>query len=248
MIAAAIDARQPKPGAEHNAFLALVLLVWLGVVTGFGTDSYDHVRHHGLDYPLIVHLHAVAFVSYLVLFTNQVLLVRRGRVHLHRRLGPWIAVLASVMVVVGPATALIVHARAYAASGETPEFLAVQLTDIVAFATLTGAGWLLRGVTSAHKRLMLLGLIYISDAGFARWLDPILAAPLGDTRLGEFVSLYGCSDALMVSLGLYDLVARRRLHLAWIGAAILYLTLELVAVTLLHSTAWEAFSLHLIGR
>lgn len=77
----------------------------VGVLSGFGTDSFNHVRKYGLDYPLIVHFHAVAFVSWLVLFTVQVALIRTARADIHRRLGKAGAVLAAVMVVLGPATA-----------------------------------------------------------------------------------------------------------------------------------------------
>ena len=174
-----------RPRSDRTAFLCLTALVWVGVVSGFGTDSFDHVRRHGLDYPLIVHFHAVAFVGWLVLFTTQVALIRNGRPDLHRRLGVVGAGLAGVMVFLGPATALTVDAAAFVAKGETPEFLAVQFTDILAFATLTGAGLLLRGTPSAHKRLMLMGLLYISDAGFARFLNGGLAAPLGHGFWGE---------------------------------------------------------------
>ena len=168
-----------RPDADRNAFLILVAGVWIAVLSGFGTDSFDHVSKHGLDYPLIVHFHAVAFVGWLVLFTTQVGLIRAGRRDIHRRLGVAGAVLAAVMVVLGPATALTVDALAFSAKGDTPEFLAVQLTDIIAFATLTGAGLMLRNTPAAHKRLMLLGLIYISDAGFARFLNGAVAAQLG---------------------------------------------------------------------
>jgi hypothetical protein len=156
-----------RPEADRNAFLLFVALIWVAVLSGFGTDSVDHVRKHGLDYPLIVHFHAVAFVGWLVLFTTQVALIRNGRADIHRRLGLAGAALATVMVVLGPATALTVDAHAYVTKGHTPEFLAVQFTDILAFAGLTAAGLLLRAIPSAHKRLMLMGLIYISDAGFA---------------------------------------------------------------------------------
>jgi arginine exporter protein ArgO len=75
------------------------------------------------------------------------------------------------VIVLGPATALIVNAGRFTATGGTPEFLAVRLADIVAFTGLTGAGLLLRKRPAAHKRLMLLGLIYVSSAGFARFLN-----------------------------------------------------------------------------
>ena len=237
-----------RPQADRNAFLLLTALVWVAVLSGFGTDSFDHVRTHGLDYPLIVHFHAVAFVGYLTLFTTQVALIRNGRADLHRRLGVAGAALAGVMLVLGPATALTVDAARFAASGHTPEFLAVQLTDILAFAGLTGAGLALRGAPAAHKRLMLLGLIYISDAGFARFVNPLLAAPLGQGVWGEFAGLYLGSDLLLLGLGAYDLATRRRLNPVYIAGAAWMIALQLTARALLHSPGWKVLSLHLIGH
>ncbi|HEY3888902.1 MAG TPA: hypothetical protein VGL73_10035 [Caulobacteraceae bacterium] len=248
MAAIALGDFPARPSADRNAFLGLTALVWVAVLSGFGTDSFDHVSKHGLDYPLIVHFHAMAFVGFLVLFTVQVSLIRAGRVDLHQRLGVAGAGLAAIMVVLGPATAMIVDAGAYAADGQTPEFLAVQFTDILAFAGLVSAGLLLRGVPSAHKRLMLLGLIYISDAGFARFLNRIAAAALGQGFWGGMAGLYLGSDLLLLGLGAYDLVTRRRLHPAYVAGAVWMIGLQLTARGLLHSPAWKAASLHLIGH
>jgi hypothetical protein len=248
MTALTIGGFPARPGADRNAFLVLTALIWVGVLSGFGSDSFRHISKHGLDYPLIVHFHAVAFVGWLALFTTQVGLIRTGRVGLHRRLGAAGAILAAAMVVLGPATALVVHAKAYAATGATPEFLAVQLTDILAFAVLTGAGLQLRRTPSAHKRLMLLGLVYISDAGFARLLNGVFAAPLGHGFWGEMTELYLGSDVLMLGLGVYDLLTRRRLHPAYVAAIAFSLALQLMAHALLHDPAWKVLTLRLIGH
>jgi hypothetical protein len=240
---------QPTPGADRNAFLVFVALVWLAILSGFGTDSYAHVLKHGLDYPLIVHLHAVTFVGFAVLFTTQVALIRTGRTDLHRRLGVVGAIMAAAMVVIGPATALTVDARAYAVKGQTPEFLAVQFTDICAFAVLAGSGLLLRARADWHRRLMLMALFYISDAGFARWLNDRLAGSLDQSRgLGEFVSLYGGSDLLLLAFGAYDLMTRRRGHPAWLAGVCVFGFFQLTAIHGLHSPAWKTVTLHLIGH
>jgi hypothetical protein len=239
---------QARSHPDRNAFLFFTGMVWLGVLSGFGTDSFNHVRKFGLDYPLIVHFHAVAFVGWLVLFTVQVLLVRTGRADFHRKLGMAGAILAIVMIFLGPATALIVDTRTYEMSGRTPEFLAVQFTDILAFATLAGAGLLLRKNSSSHKRLMLLGLMYISDAGFARLLNPIIAAPFGQTFLGGMAALYLGSDLLMLGLGVYDYAMRRKLYPAYVVGFIWALILQLTAYTLLAIPGWKAIAMHLIGH
>src|ERR1700761_8396685 len=248
MSSIAVSAFPARPNPDRNAFLFFTAMVWVGVLSGFGTDSYDHVSKFGLDYPLIVHFHAVAFVGWLVLFTTQVLLIRLARADLHRKLGVAGADLLMAMIVLGPATALIFDAREYAATGTTPEFLAVQFTDILALATLVGTGLLLRRNSAAHKRLLLLGLFYISDAGFARFLNPIFAAPLGHTFWGGMAALYLGSDLLMLDLGAYDLMARHKLYLAYVAGFAWALTLQLTAYFLLANAAWKALAMHLIGH
>ncbi len=152
------------------------------------------------------------------------------------------------MVVLGPAAALTVDAARYVTKGDTPEFLAVQLLDILAFATLSGAGLLLRKTPAAHKRLMLVGLFYISNAGFARYLNTFAAAPLGDGFWGDMVGTFLGGDLLALGLGAYDLITRRRLYPAYVAGLAWMITLELTARTLLHSPGWKAVSLHLIGH
>jgi len=230
------------------AFLVFVALVWVGVISGFGTDSFDHLRKHGLDYPLIVHAHAMAFVGWLVVFTVQATLIRNGRPDLHRRLGAAAVLLAGAMLVLGPATALVMDAKRFTTAGETPEFLAVQFTDIAAFAVLTGTGLLLRGRPEAHKRLMLLGLFYISDAGFARFLNVPISDALGRGFWGEMAGLYLGSDLLVLGFGAYELIARRRLHPAYVAGVAVTILFHLTGRSLLHSAPWKALSLRLIGH
>ncbi len=243
-----IGARFPgRPREDRLAFLTLTALVWVGVLSGFGTESVLHIRQHGLDYPPIVHLHAVVFVGYLALFTAQVALISANRLDLHKRLGLVGAGLAASMPVLGPVTAIVVSAARYRAQGATPEFLAIQFTDMIAFALLTGAGLLLRGTPSAHKRLTMLGLLYISGAGFARYLGPMIAAPLGPGSAGQLFTLYGLNDLLILALGAYDLATRRRLHPAYVAGVAVVLACQAAAVTGVLSPAWKAMSLHIIG-
>jgi hypothetical protein len=234
--------------ADRNAFLIFVGLVWVGVLTGFGTDSFNHISQHGLDYPWIVHIHAVAFVGWLVIFTVQAAFIRAGNVAQHRRLGLAAIALGAFMIVIGPATALYRDAQVFHATGQPPVFLAAQFTDILAFATLTGAGLLLRRNAAAHKRLMLMGLIYISDAGFARFLNVFAAEPMGEGFWADMTALYLGSNILLLGLGAYDLVTRRRLHPAYVIGMVWVVALELTAWSLLYSDQWKTISLHLIGQ
>lgn len=237
-----------RSNPDRNAFAFFTAMVWVGVLSGFGTDSYNHVSKHGLDYPLIVHFHAVAFVGWLVLFTTQVLLIRKLRPDAHRRLGTAAMALAVTMVFLGPATALVMDAHRFEATGKTPEFLAVQFADILAFATLAGSGLVLRRNSPVHKRLLLLALFYISDAGFARFLNPMIVGSWQPAYWGGLATLYLGSDVLMLGLGVYDLVVRRSLYPAYVIGFAWALCLQLGAYSLLSNPGWKAITMHLIGH
>lgn len=95
---------------------------------------------------------------------------------------------------------------------------------------------------------MLLGLIYISDAGFARLLNGVIADALGEGAWGQFAGLYLGSDLLMLGLGVYDWATRGRLHPAYLAGVIWALALQSTALILLGNPTWKAISLHLIGH
>ncbi len=57
---------------DRNFFLLMVGLVWLGIGMGFGPEIVHRLHTHARPYPIIVHLHAVAFVGWLCLLTAQV--------------------------------------------------------------------------------------------------------------------------------------------------------------------------------
>jgi len=237
----------PFSKADRNAFLAILGLAWMGIVLGFGGDIADHIAKHKPAYPLIVHVHAAAFVGWLLLFTNQVLMIRTGRIELHRKLGFAMLGLAAFMVVIGPATAIYMDHLGLSKPDSDPAFIAVQLTDILAFATLLAAGVLLRKDAAAHKRLMLLSLLYITDAGFARWLGPMVGPAIGNPFWSDFGGAYLGADLVILALGAYDLVTRRRLHPAYVLGVAWAATLEFTAVTLHLWPGFRPVALALVG-
>src|ERR1700761_1998305 len=86
-------------GADRNFFLVYIVLIWLGIVGGFAPQMIKHVQTDAPAYPPILHIHAVAFVGWLVLLTTQVLLIRSARPNMHRVLGTGGAALAAAMIV-----------------------------------------------------------------------------------------------------------------------------------------------------
>ena len=242
----------PKDHFSDRWFYPLFVgSIWLGVGLGFGPELAQHIKGGEAPYPLIVHLHAAAFVSWVVLLMAQSLLIRTGRRGIHRRLGLAAVALAAIMLILGPAVAITIQ-RVQLSSPHpspvfgNPAFLAVQLGGILAFGVLVTAGFLLRRKPSAHRRLMLLATLAISDAGFARWTAPWLHHVMGGGFWADFAGNYAANDVLLLVLGAYDLITRRRLHPAWVvGASYIFLS-QFTATALFENAAWTAFALHFI--
>jgi hypothetical protein len=232
---------------DRNFFLVYVLLIWFGILNGFVPEIVSHLSKHQ-PFPLIVHVHAVAFMGWLVLLSVQVLFIRARRVDLHRRLGVAGAALAAAMIVLGPATALYMQRYHFGTPDSDPPFLAVQLSDIAAFAGLTIAAIALRKDSAAHKRLILLATLYISDAGFARFLGDGVHSLLGGGFLPFMAEAYLANDILVLGIGAYDLATRRRLHPAYVAGALWTLALQLTASWLYHAAFFKSVALGLIGH
>jgi hypothetical protein len=226
----------------------MVGAIWLGIFLGFVPEIMQHVAAHKPAYPAIIHIHALIFGGWLVLLSVQSLLVGRGRFQAHRRLGLLGAGLAAAMIIVGPLTAYTMDRLEYGTPDDNTPFLFVQMTDIFAFAVLAGAGLLLRHDRSAHKRLILLATLYISDAGFSRWLGPVINPASSHAFVPYFMGLYLGNDLLMLVMGAYDLMTRRRLHLAYGVAMVFIIGVQLVSATVRLTPGWQPIAAHLLGH
>jgi hypothetical protein len=237
----------PAHAWDRNFFLLLVGLIWLGILVGFGWDVVDHVQSNEAPYALIVHVHAAVFAGWLVLLTTQVALIRVRRPDLHRRLGMLGAVMVPVMVVLGLATAWVVQRQAYDPAHPHTAFMSVNITTMLGFAGLAAAGMLQRRKASAHKRLMLLSTMYLSNAGFARWFGFVVGQALGTGFWPFFAQIFSGADILVLALGAYDLVTRRQLHPAYLLGCGWILINEVACAWLYYDPWWRAFSPSLIG-
>lgn len=232
---------------DRNFFLLMVALLWLGILMGFVPEIVGRVRAHHL-FPAVVYFHGAVFVSWLGLLTLQVLLIRSRRVDLHRELGMAGTALYGAMIVLGITTSVVVDYDLFGTPHSDPSFLSIQLADMLAFAVLGGLAIALRKSPDAHKRLMILATICISDAGFSRWWGSGLEKLLGDGYWGTWAQLYFSDLLLIIMVGAYDLISRRRLYSAYILGAVWGIGLELAAVWMYLSAWWKPVATVLIGR
>src|SRR5664279_1004983 len=95
----------PYYPSDRNFFLLMMILTWAAIASGFGYDMVKLSMQGKLHFSLIVHIHAVAFIAWLVLFTLQILLVRTKNLVLHKKLGLVSLGLIPLMVIFGVLTA-----------------------------------------------------------------------------------------------------------------------------------------------
>ncbi|WP_372781801.1 hypothetical protein [Phenylobacterium sp.] len=235
----------PNHAWDRNFFLLYAGLIWFGILAGFGPEILKHAQGHAKPFPLIVHFHAAAFMGWLALFTGQILLIRTRRWTAHRTLGFAMIGLAAIMAVLGPATALIANHAKIGTPQYDPGFLSIQFTDIVAFLGLAGAAITFRNTAAIHKRLILLSTIYISDAGFGRWIYSL--GMTGSDLPSFWGSLYLGPTLLVAGVGAYDLITRRRLHPAYLVGLVWIAAMQVTALSLYFSPAWKAAAGRLVA-
>jgi len=206
------------------------------VFAGFSRTYY--LRPYFITAPLmpLLHLHGLVFTSWLALFLIQTTLVAAHRTDIHRRLGILGGVIAGLMILIGPTTAVI-----RASQGATPvpgisplSFLVVPLGDMFVFAILVGAGFYYRRRAAVHKRLMLLATISILAAAIAR-------LPFAIMQAGP-PAFFGITDVFVVACLLYDLITLKRIHRATALAALLIVASQPLRLMLGGTHAWLAFA------
>ena len=68
---------------DRTMIAVVVFVIWLAIVTGFAIDIVRRAHNGQLNFPLIVHLHVVAYGAWLLLLGLQVWLGREpiNRIH-----------------------------------------------------------------------------------------------------------------------------------------------------------------------
>ena len=240
-------------------FMALLLIVV--TLTGFIPDSLMKIglveAGQRAPFPLVLHLHAVAMGSWLLLLLAQTTLMATGRSAGHRSLGMIAMVLAPVLVIVGivlsPTMYRLLWTTAQAMPGGPDEaalaelairgnITLIQMQVGIVFAILVTLALRARKYDQAtHKRLMILAPIVALPAAVDRisWLPNTMpASPLGP-------DLYVLLLAMpMFAWDLYRLRRVQRAYVIWLGV---FLPVAGVAYALWNTPWWQAFVPRLMG-
>jgi hypothetical protein len=190
-------------------YFSMSLLLAAVVVLGFSRTVNDSLFHATPPRPFLLWIHGTVFAGWVVFFIAQSALVRIHRVSWHRFLG-WFGVgLATVMVPLGIAIAIIM-ARFDAVRlhmTDTNAFLAIPFYGMLAFSVIIGLAIYWRKRPEFHRRLMFVATCGLMDAAFARF---------------DFVFdhhfFFLCVDLLIVLGVVRDFVVDRRVHKVYLYA------------------------------
>jgi uncharacterized membrane protein YozB (DUF420 family) len=239
------DASTTPPVAEGQFYFAMALACALVAFLGFLPTYWAPLAAGSLAEAPVIHLHAVLFSAWSLFFVIQARLAGTGRIARHRAIGLAGISLASMMLIVGLATAIhSVEAQSAAGFGERARsFLIVPVTTILFFATAVAIAIIYRRQPEIHKRWMLIASVAILMAAMARIVrflrfgtDPPPGLPPVEASLVPALT----TDMLIVAAMIHDWRVRGRVHPAyWIGGGA-WLAVQLGRIPISKTAQWQA--------
>jgi uncharacterized membrane protein YozB (DUF420 family) len=235
-------ARSGNRIARFSDFI-LALIITAVVVAGFGQTVNARLLHPPSPRPSIIAFHAVIFMSWVILFVIQSVLIATDNVKLHRKIGMVGLALGITVPVMGIATTIVNMRFSKLISHRDPApFLAISLNDMIAFSVFFGLAMYWRKKSDWHRRLMFIATCTLTSAAFLRLVLPTsLESPIRWQYVGV--------DALIL-LGLArDWIVNKRIHPVFLYSLPAVVLAQLIAehLYLSGSPAWVAIADWLLG-
>ena len=230
---AALPRERSHQRADRIYYTGMTLVIFVVVFAGFSPSFYLAPYFERPALTLAPILHGVVNSAWLVLLVGQSVLVARGNLALHRRLGQLGMVLAALVFVGGVAMSLRNVNIATAAGGDVRPFMIIPFGDAMLFGALVLAAFWYRRKPEYHKRFMILANLNLVAPAAARF-TPLQAIP-GPYYFWIFV------DLLVLAGPIYDLTRGRRLHPAYLWGGLALMISQPLRVWLMFSPAWLWF-------
>jgi hypothetical protein len=220
-----------RRNSERWFFGSMAAAMALAVFGGFAPQYFLANHYHAPPLPPLIHVHALIFTSWILLYLTQTTLIAAKRTDIHRKLGIAGGALGLLVIVIGISVAIAsarlhLHSPAVPYSPPPLDFLLIPITDILMFAVLITAGLYNRRKPDTHKRLMLLTTLSLLPAAFGRLAFPghvlgFLSPPSG--------FLFGllCTPAFIVACLISDWLTLRRVHRALVYGGTFILVVEI---------------------
>jgi hypothetical protein len=220
-------------------FVAMAAAVILTVFAGFAPTFYlrgSFTQTRPMS--VLLHIHGAVFSAWVTVFLIQAVLVSRGELRLHRRLG-WIALGIATTMVILVVAAVVEQLRRVNGFPPPPLALALSVFDIVVFAALVGTAVYLRKRSDWHKRLMLSATILLLGAPMFRFVIHVVG--VDNMKLVGLVSML-LVDAFFLPCFAYDFATRRRVHPAFVIGFVLLVLDQLAQIVVVDWPPWIGLS------
>ena len=241
------DVAAPQVRTGQGFYIGFGVFVILLSFAGFAPSLIDQSRRFAP--PTTLHLvHGATALAWLLLYVTQALLVAKGRVDLHRRLG-WAGPLIAVLLVLfGYYTITEGAFRVSDLSGDIYRILIEpgfppytdaeniagflgSLGELITFSVLVAAGILFRHRAELHKRLMVFALLRLVPEALLH-LSGTLVGRVPLSRSVLFTGMLVIDLAVPFIPAVHDKLTRGRIHPAslWIPLLIIgwYVVLNVV--------------------
>jgi hypothetical protein len=195
---------------RSSFYVGAGILALLIVLSGFSLTYISPLMSGTFEGRPLLHIHGAMFLTWILLFICQPLLVKLGYTKIHRKIGLPAFILAGCMVIVGVMVA-ISAARLNRDGGSGiggKAFLLIPLTDMVLFATFITISILNLKKSETHKRLMLLATVAIIPAAFGRLF--------GMFDINNILVMMLMMESLVLAGITNDLIQRRKVHHVYI--------------------------------
>lgn len=220
-----------RPSRERLFFSGMAFAFAVVVFIGFAPTYFLRTLSDRPPIPWLVHLHGALSSAWILLLLLQTTLVAVKRTDLHRLLGIGGAVLAASMIPVGYLVTISFARRGAIANPGTLKFVIVPMGALIVFPVLVGAALRLRRRPDFHKRLILIATIELMNAAVDR-LPGVFAAGLAP--------FYSGTDLFLLALVIYDGVTLRRIHPATLWGGLFLVSMQVLRVQLMDTSAWFA--------
>lgn len=253
MATLAAESTQParvRTGGRFYFHLSLACLA-IGVL-GFTPTFWLAMALGRFNATPLVHLHGLVFTAWLLLLVGQNWRISQGRLDHHRAWGLVGIALATMMFMIGWATAIAsLGERLAAGQGDAGrEFLIVPLTSVTLFYVFFIAAIANLRRPEWHRRLIFVATSVILVPAVARvflltrvGLD---AAMDGGMRppppaFAPLLSVAACSLIVVAGMA-YDWRTRGKVHAAWTIGLVATLAAALGRLPVAQTAAWHAFA------
>lgn len=239
-IAAARHARSTA-GRRDRFFLVMSITALILVIAGFFPTYIAPVSQGSFIAKPYVHFHGLVFFLWILFGIIQPLLVTMGHTRLHRKIGPYLAVYAILVLFMGVAMSVI-SVRVDVANGRGEAalaFLLIQLTDMLLFGVFVAFGVYYYRKPEYHKRLMLLATVAILPAALMR-----LAGFMGVQSLFLLVLIL---ESFVILGIMYDYITRRKVHPVYLVGGGVMTLVHLSRMFLFNTETWKSMATWLVG-